>query len=327
MKKIAINGFGRIGRLAFRQLVERQGASVVAINDLTDVDTLAHLLKYDSIHGKFNGSVAVVDGNLVVNGSTINISAERDPANLPWGTLGIDVVIESTGVFTSKEQAELHIQAGAGKVVISAPAKGDLKTVVLGVNDEILTDDDRVVSNASCTTNCLAPMAKVLDDAFGVEHGLITTVHAYTADQRLQDAPHKDLRRARAAALSMIPTSTGAAKAVGLVLPQLAGKLDGLAVRVPTPTGSVTDLTVILKKEVTAEEVNAAMKAAADGPMKGVLEYSTDPLVSVDIVGNTHSCIFDSDLTKSMGKTVKVFGWYDNEAGYATRVADLVERL
>jgi glyceraldehyde 3-phosphate dehydrogenase len=327
MKKIAINGFGRIGRLAFRQLVERQDVGVVAINDLTDVDTLAHLLKYDSIHGKFNGSVAVVDGNLVVNGTTINISAERDPANLPWGTLGVDVVIESTGVFTSKEKAELHLQAGAGKVVISAPAKGDLKTVVLGVNDSILTDEDRVVSNASCTTNCLAPMAKVLDDAFGVEHGLITTVHAYTADQRLQDAPHKDLRRARAAALSMIPTSTGAAKAVGLVLPQLAGKLDGLAVRVPTPTGSVTDFTVILKKEVTAEEVNAAMKAAAEGPMKGVLEYSTDPLVSVDIVGNTHSCIFDSDLTKSMGKTVKVFGWYDNEAGYATRVADLVERL
>lgn len=327
MKKIAINGFGRIGRLAFRQLVQRQDTRVVAINDLTDVETLAHLLKYDSIHGKFNGSIAVVDGNLVVNDTTINISAERDPSNLPWGTLGVDVVIESTGMFTSKEQAELHLQAGAGKVVISAPAKGDLKTLVLGVNDEILTDEDRVVSNASCTTNCLAPMAKVLDDAFGVEHGLITTVHAYTSDQRLQDAPHKDLRRARAAALSMIPTSTGAAKAVGLVLPQLAGKLDGLAVRVPTPTGSVTDLTVILKKEVTAEEVNAAMKAAADGPMKGVLEYSTDPLVSVDIVGNTHSCIFDSELTKSMGKTVKVFGWYDNEAGYATRVADLVERL
>lgn len=327
MKKIAINGFGRIGRLAFRQLVDRKDVGVVAINDLTDVNTLAHLLKFDSIHGKFGGSVEVVDGNLVVNGNTIHISAERNPADLPWGTLGIDVVVESTGVFTDKEKASLHLQAGAGKVVISAPAKGDLKTVVLGVNDSILTDDDRIVSNASCTTNCLAPMAKVLDDAFGVEHGLITTVHAYTADQRIQDAPHKDLRRARAAALSMIPTSTGAAKAVGLVLPQLAGKLDGLAVRVPTPTGSVTDLTVILKKEVTAEEVNAAMKAAADGPMQGVLEYSTDPLVSVDIVGNTHSCIFDSDLTKSMGKTVKVFGWYDNEAGYATRVADLVERL
>lgn len=327
MKKVAINGFGRIGRLAFRQMLNRSDLSVQAINDLTDVDTLAHLLRYDSIHGKFDGSVQVENGNLVVNGQTIHISAERNPAELPWGSLGIDIVVESTGVFTSEEKASLHLDAGAGKVVISAPAKGSMKTVVLGVNDEILTNADRIVSNASCTTNCLAPMAKVLDDAFGVEHGLITTIHAYTADQRLQDAPHKDLRRARAAALSMIPTSTGAAKAVGLVLPQLAGKLDGLAVRVPTPTGSVTDLTATLKRSVTAEEVNAAMQAAAEGPMKGVLEYSTDPLVSVDIVGNPHSCIFDSGLTIAMGTTVKVFGWYDNEAGYATRVADLVERL
>jgi len=230
-------------------------------------------------------------------------------------------------VFASKEGASKHIEAGAKKVVISAPAKGDLKTIVLGVNDDILTSDDHIVSNASCTTNCLAPMAKVLDDTFGLKHGLITTIHAYTADQRLQDAPHKDLRRARAAALSMIPTSTGAAKAVGLVLPSLAGKLDGLAVRVPTPTGSITDLTATLSREVTAEEVNNAIKAAADGPMKGVLEYSQDPLVSVDIVGNPHSCIFDSGLTVAMGNTVKVFGWYDNEAGYATRVADLVQRL
>jgi len=327
MKKVAINGFGRIGRLAFRQMLNRSDLSVQAINDLTDVDTLAHLLRYDSIHGKFDGSVQVEGGNLVVNGQTIHISAERNPADLPWGSLGIDIVVESTGVFTSEEKASLHLDAGAGKVVISAPAMGSMKTVVLGVNDEILTNADRIVSNASCTTNCLAPMAKVLDDAFGVEHGLITTIHAYTADQRLQDAPHKDLRRARAAALSMIPTSTGAAKAVGLVLPQLAGKLDGLAVRVPTPTGSVTDLTATLKRSVTAEEVNAAMQAAAEGPMKGVLEYSTDPLVSVDIVGNPHSCIFDSGLTIAMGTTVKVFGWYDNEAGYATRVADLVERL
>jgi len=327
MKKVAINGFGRIGRLAFRQMLNRSDLSVQAINDLTDVDTLAHLLRYDSIHGKFDGSVQVEGGNLVVNGQTIHISAERNPADLPWGSLGIDIVVESTGVFTSEEKASLHLDAGAGKVVISAPAKGSMKTVVLGVNDEILTNADRIVSNASCTTNCLAPMAKVLDDVFGVEHGLITTIHAYTADQRLQDAPHKDLRRARAAALSMIPTSTGAAKAVGLVLPQLAGKLDGLAVRVPTPTGSVTDLTATLKRSVTAEEVNAAMQAAAEGPMKGVLEYSTDPLVSVDIVGNPHSCIFDSGLTIAMGTTVKVFGWYDNEAGYATRVADLVERL
>ncbi len=327
MKNVAINGFGRIGRLAFRQMLDRSDVQVVAINDLTDVDTLAHLLKYDSIHGKFNGTVEVVNGHLVVNGTTRHISAERNPAALPWAELKVDVVVESTGVFTSEEKAGLHLEAGAGKVVISAPAKGSMKTIVLGVNDDILTHEDRIVSNASCTTNCLAPMAKVLNDAFGVEHGLITTVHAYTADQRLQDSPHKDLRRARAAALSMIPTSTGAAKAVGLVLPELAGKLDGLAIRVPTPTGSVTDLTVVLKREVTADEVNNAMKKAAEGFMKGVLEYSTDPLVSVDIVGNPHSCIFDSDLTRSMGKTVKVFGWYDNEAGYATRVADLVERL
>ena len=327
MKNVAINGFGRIGRLAFRQMLDREDVQVVAINDLTDVDTLAHLLKYDSIHGKFNGTVEVVNGHMVVNGTTRHITAERNPAELPWAQLKVDVVVESTGVFTSEEKAGLHLEAGAGKVVISAPAKGSMKTVVLGVNDDILTSEDRIVSNASCTTNCLAPMAKVLDDAFGVEHGLITTVHAYTADQRLQDSPHKDLRRTRAAALSMIPTSTGAAEAVGLVLPQLAGKLDGLAIRVPTPTGSVTDLTAILKREVTAEEVNKAMKDAAEGPMKGILEYSTEPLVSVDIVGNPHSCIFDSDLTRSMGKTVKVFGWYDNEAGYATRVADLVERL
>lgn len=327
MKKVAINGFGRIGRLAFRQMLHRSDLSVVAINDLTNVETLAHLLKFDSIHGRFDGTVEVENGNLKINGSVVHISAERNPSDLPWASHNIDVVVESTGVFASKEGASKHIEAGAKKVVISAPAKGDLKTIVLGVNDDILTSDDHIVSNASCTTNCLAPMAKVLDDTFGLKHGLITTIHAYTADQRLQDAPHKDLRRARAAALSMIPTSTGAAKAVGLVLPSLAGKLDGLAVRVPTPTGSITDLTATLSREVTAEEVNNAIKAAADGPMKGVLEFSQDPLVSVDIVGNPHSCIFDSGLTVAMGNTVKVFGWYDNEAGYATRVADLVQRL
>jgi len=327
MKKVAINGFGRIGRLAFRQMLHRSDLSVVAINDLTNVETLAHLLKFDSIHGRFDGTVEVENGNLKINGNVVHISAERNPSDLPWASHNIDVVVESTGVFASKEGASKHIEAGAKKVVISAPAKGDLKTIVLGVNDDILTSDDHIVSNASCTTNCLAPMAKVLDDTFGLKHGLITTIHAYTADQRLQDAPHKDLRRARAAALSMIPTSTGAAKAVGLVLPSLAGKLDGLAVRVPTPTGSITDLTATLSREVTAEEVNNAIKAAADGPMKGVLEYSQDPLVSVDIVGNPHSCIFDSGLTVAMGNTVKVFGWYDNEAGYATRVADLVQRL
>jgi glyceraldehyde 3-phosphate dehydrogenase len=327
MKRIAINGFGRIGRLAFRQMASRPDLQVVAINDLTDVETLAHLLKYDSIHGLFQGEVSVSNGNLVVNGTEIQISAERNPADLPWGSMNVDLVVESTGVFADAEKASAHLTAGAGKVIISAPAKGDLKTVVLGVNDEILTGDDRIVSNASCTTNCLAPMAKVLNDTFGLEKGYITTVHAYTADQRLQDAPHKDLRRARAAALSMIPTSTGAAKAVGLVLPELAGKLDGMAVRVPTPTGSVTDLTAVLKKEATAEEVNAALKAAAEGPMKGILQYCEDPIVSVDIVGNTHSCILDAALTKCSGTLVKVFGWYDNEAGYATRVVDLAARL
>ena len=327
MKRIAINGFGRIGRLAFRQLVSRPNFQVVSINDLTDVETLAHLLKYDSIHGLFPGEVSVSNGNLVVNGSEIQISAERNPADLPWGSQNIDLVVESTGVFADAEKASAHLTAGAGKVIISAPAKGDLKTVVLGVNDDILTADDRIVSNASCTTNCLAPMAKVLNDTFGLEKGYITTIHAYTADQRLQDAPHRDLRRARAAALSMIPTSTGAAKAVGLVLPELAGKLDGMAVRVPTPTGSVTDLTATLKSEATAEQVNAALKAAAEGPMKGILQYCEDPIVSVDIVGNTHSCIVDAALTKCSGNLVKVFGWYDNEAGYATRVVDLAERL
>ena len=327
MKRIAINGFGRIGRLAFRQLVSRPSFEVVAINDLTDVETLAHLLKYDSIHGLFPGEVSVSNGNLVVNGKEIQISAERNPAELPWAANNVDLVVESTGVFADAEKASAHLTAGASKVIISAPAKGDLKTIVLGVNDGILTDEDRIVSNASCTTNCLAPMAKVLNDTFGLETGYITTIHAYTADQRLQDAPHKDLRRARAAALSMIPTSTGAAKAVGLVLPELAGKLDGMAVRVPTPTGSVTDLTATLKTNATAEEVNAALKAAAEGPMKGILQYCEDPIVSVDIVGNTHSCIVDAALTKCTGNLVKVFGWYDNEAGYATRVVDLAERL
>ncbi len=327
MKRIAINGFGRIGRLAFRQLVSRPAFQVVVINDLTDVETLAHLLKYDSIHGLFPGDVSVSNGNLVVNGQEIQITAERNPADLPWGASQVDLVVESTGVFADAQKASAHLTAGAGKVIISAPAKGDLKTVVLGVNDDILTADDRIVSNASCTTNCLAPMAKVLNDTFGLETGYITTIHAYTADQRLQDAPHKDLRRARAAALSMIPTSTGAAKAVGLVLPELAGKLDGMAVRVPTPTGSVTDLTATLKTEATAEQVNAALKAAAEGPMKGIVQYCEDPIVSVDIVGNTHSCVIDAALTKCTGNLVKVFGWYDNEAGYATRVVDLTERL
>ena len=327
MTKVAINGFGRIGRLSFRQLLTKGGVEICAINDLTSVETLAHLLKYDSIHGRFPGEVRVEGGHLVVNGKTIHVSAERDPAALPWGDLGCDVVVESTGVFRDPEGAGKHLTAGARKVVISAPAKGGVKTVVLGVNDDVLTAEDTILSNASCTTNCLAPMAKVLNDNFGLEQGYITTIHAYTSDQRIQDAPHSDLRRARAAAMSMIPTTTGAAVAVGLVLPELKGKLDGVAVRVPTPTGSVTDLVATLSREVTAEEVNAAMKAAADGPMKGILEYTEDPIVSADIVGNPHSNIFDAGMTSAQGKLVKVFGWYDNEMGYSARVADLVKRI
>ncbi len=327
MTKVAINGFGRIGRLTFKKLLSNSAVEVVAINDLTDTNTLAHLLKYDSVHGKFPGTVEASTDGIIVNGKEIKIYAEREPAKLPWGELGIDVVLESTGRFVDPEGAGGHLTAGAKKVVISAPAKGDITTVVLGVNDSILTGDEKIVSNASCTTNCLAPMAKVLDDTFGIEKGYISTIHAYTADQNLQDAPHKDLRRARAAAYSIVPTSTGAAKAVGLVLPHLAGKLDGVAMRVPIPDGSLTDFTLILKKEATAEEINAAMKKAAEGSMKGILEYTEDPIVSIDIVGNPHSCIFDSKMTSASGTLVKVVGWYDNEAGYSSRAADLIERI
>ncbi len=326
--KVAINGFGRIGRLTFKALLEKENVEVVAINDLTDATTLAHLLKYDSVHGKFNGTVEVGDSALIVNGKEVKITAEKDPAQLPWAELGVEAVLESTGRFRTREACTKHLEAGAKKVVISAPAKGsDIKTVVLGVNDDELTGDEDIVSNASCTTNCLAPMAKVLDDVFGIEQGYITTVHAYTSDQRIQDAPHSDLRRARAAAYSIIPTSTGAAKAVGLVLPHLQGKLDGKAMRVPIPNGSLTDLTVLLKKEATAEEINAAMKKAAESELKGILEYTTDPIVSIDIVSNPHSNIFDSLLTSANGKLAKVIGWYDNEAGYSYRSADLLEKI
>jgi glyceraldehyde 3-phosphate dehydrogenase len=325
--KIAINGFGRIGRLAFKTLLEKTNIEVVAINDLTDNKTLAHLLKYDSVQGRFNGSVEHTDTHLIVNGVSIRATAERDPANLPWKELDIDVVLESTGFFRSPEGAGKHIEAGAKKVVISAPASGDIKTVVLGVNDDTLTGQEVILSNASCTTNCLAPMVKVLDDLIGVESGFMTTIHSYTSDQRLLDAPHSDLRRARSAALNIIPTSTGAAKAVGLVLPHLAGKLNGNSLRVPTPTGSATDFVVTLKGSTTVEEVNAAFKKAAETNLKGILEYTEDPIVSVDIVGNPHSCIFDSMTTMVYGNTVKVMGWYDNEAGYSNRVADLIARI
>jgi glyceraldehyde 3-phosphate dehydrogenase len=326
--RVAINGFGRIGRLTFKALLAKENVEVVAINDLTDTKTLAHLLKYDSVHGKFAGTVSATPQSLVVNGKEIKIFAERNPAALPWGAHQIDVVIESTGLFTNSQDASKHIEAGAKKVIISAPASGDdIKTVVLGVNDHILDGSEKIVSNASCTTNCLAPMVKVLNEKFGVVQGFITTVHAYTSDQRLHDAPHKDLRRARAAACSIVPTSTGAAKAVGLVLPELKGKLDGCAMRVPIPDGSMTDLTVILRKTASVAEINAAMREAAEGVMKGILEYSDEPLVSIDIVGNPHSCIFDSGLTYANGTMVKVVGWYDNEAGYSNRTADLTVKI
>jgi glyceraldehyde 3-phosphate dehydrogenase len=327
MKRIAINGFGRIGRMCLRILNERKDVEVVALNDLTDVHTLAHLLKYDSVHGIAQMEIGEKPDAIAINGREIKVFASKDPSSLPWKDLAIDVVIESTGHFTSMDTASTHLKAGARKVIISAPATGGVKTIVMGVNDDQITADDHILSNASCTTNCLAPMAKVLNDAFGIEKGYITTVHAYTADQRLQDAPHKDLRRARAAALSMIPTSTGAAKAVGEVLPQLKGKLDGVAVRVPTPDGSLTDLVAILKRDVTVEEINAAIKAASEGPMKGIIQFQEDPIVSIDVIGSKYSCVFDADLTSANGNLVKVMAWYDNERGYAERVCDLVQRI
>lgn len=324
--KIAINGFGRIGRLSFRALQDKEGVEVVAINDLTDTTTLAHLLKHDSAHGKFNGEVSHDENTIIVDGRHIKVFKEKDPAQLPWKALGVDVVLEATGLFTQKEKAAAHLEAGAKKVVISAPAKGGVKTIVLGVNDDQLTPDDTIVSNASCTTNCLAPMVKVLDDAFGIESGLMTTIHAYTQDQRLQDAPHKDLRRARAAAINIVPTTTGAAKAVTEALPHLKGRLTGIAYRVPVITGSITDFTVQLKKAVSSDEIHEAVKKVAEGSMKGILEYSEEPLVSTDIISNPHSCIFDAGMTTVNGEKstlVKVVGWYDNESGYSNRIADL----
>ena len=323
--KVGINGFGRIGRNYFRALLA-QGADVeiVGVNDLTDTKTLAHLTKYDSILGRLDATVEAAEGAIIVNGKKIPVFAERNPADLPWGKVGADIVIESTGHFTDAEKAKGHIAAGAKKVIISAPAKGEDITIVMGVNDK---DYDpakhNVISNASCTTNCLAPMAKAIDDAFGIERGLMTTIHAYTNDQNVLDFPHSDLRRARAAALNMIPTTTGAAKAIALVLPHLKGKLDGYAMRVPTPTGSATDLTVELKKAATKDEINAVVKAAAEGALKGYLAYTEDPIVSTDIVTDPHSCIFDAQLTNANGNMVKVVGWYDNEWGYSNRLVDL----
>ncbi len=326
--KVGINGFGRIGRLTFRALLKKEEVEVVAINDLTNPATLAHLLKYDSVHGRFPGEVAIEDNYLIVNGTKIRIYAEKDPANIPWKELNVDVVAECTGVFRNREKLQKHIDAGARRVLLSVPADKaedvDI-TIVKGVNDDQLKPEHIFVSNASCTTNCLAPVAKVLNDNFGIVRGLMNTIHSYTNDQIILDAPHKDLRRARAAAMSIIPTSTGAAKAVGLVIPELKGKLDGFAMRVPTPDGSTIDLTVELAKSVTKEEINAAMKAAADGKMKGVLEYCVDPIVSSDIIGTTASSIFDSLLTQvSGGNFVKIVSWYDNENGYSNRMADML---
>ena len=327
--RVAINGFGRIGRTFFRAAREEGlGFEIVAINDLTNVDTLAHLLKYDSIMGRLDAEVEVKENALVVDGKEIKILAERNPADLPWKDLGVDVVLESTGFFTEGSKAQAHIDAGAKKVIISAPGKNIDGTFVMGVNDDQYDPaTQHIVSNASCTTNCLAPLAKVLNDSFGIERGLMTTIHAYTADQRLQDAPHSDLRRARAAAVNMVPTSTGAAAAVGIVLPELKGKLDGFAVRVPTITGSITDLTFTTNREVTKEEVNAALKAAAEGPMKGIIKYSEDPIVSKDIEGEGISTIFDAPLTKVIGNQVKVIAWYDNEYGYVARLVMFTNKV
>ena len=332
MIKVAINGFGRIGRMSFRAIMENHPElEVVAVNDLTSAETLAYLFKYDSVHDNFPGEVHAEGDCIVVNGKKVKIYAERDPQNLPWKELGIDIVIESTGLFKKREQMMKHINAGAKKVILTVPAsKADDvdATIVMGVNDNILTKEMQLVSNASCTTNCLAPMAKVLNDKFGIKRGLMNTIHSYTNDQKILDQPHSDLRRARAAAVSIIPTSSGAAKAVGLVIPELQGKLDGFAMRVPTPDGSVVDLTAEMKCNVTKEGINAAIKEAAEGPMKGILQYTADPIVSIDIVDNTHSSIFDSLLTQVMdGNMVKVISWYDNEKGYSTRVSDLAAKL
>ncbi len=327
--RVGINGFGRIGRNVFRVIAQRGGIDVLAINDLADSTSLATLLKYDTIHGKFNGTIQAKEKSLVVNGKEIGLIMEKDPAKLPWKSLGVDIVIESTGIFTSRADCAKHLEAGAKRVILSAPAKDKIDaTIVVGVNNKDLKPEHKIVSNASCTTNCLAPLAKALNDNFGIEKGLMTTIHAYTNDQRIIDFFHKDLRRARAAALNIIPTTTGAAKAIGEVIPSLKGKLDGLAMRVPVPNGSVTDLVAMVSKDVTAETVNTAMKKAAEGELKGILEYCEDPVVSSDIIGNTHSSIFDAALTYVIDKRmVKVISWYDNEWGFSNRMVDLIEMV
>lgn len=325
--KVAINGFGRIGRIFLRIATERKDIEIVAINDITDTATLAHLLKYDSVHRAFPGEVRAEKDKLIVNGKTITVTSSKDPAVLPWKALGVDIVLESTGHFLDRQSAELHLQAGARKVILSAPPKsGDVKSVVLGVNDDVIDKNDVVISNASCTTNCAAPMLKVLDQ-FGIREAYITTVHSYTNDQRIHDAPHKDLRRARAAALSIIPTSTGAAKAITKIFPHLEGRIGGCGMRVPVPDGSLTDISCVLEKVPTVQEINNAFKQAASKELKGILQYTEDPIVSVDVIGNPHSALFDAEFTSVVGSMVKVIGWYDNEWGYSARLADLVTRF
>jgi len=326
--RVAINGFGRIGRIFLRRALEKSNFEIIAINDLTDVQTLAHLFKYDSVHGRFSGTVEVQGNDLLINDKLIRVYAEKDPAKLPWKTLNIDLVMESTGHFLDKEHAVMHIAAGAKKVVLSAPPKGsDIKTIVLGVNDNLLTQDDVIISNASCTTNCAAPMIKVIHENFDIESAYITTVHSYTGGQRLHDSPHKDLRRARAAAENIVPTSTGAAKAITLTYPDLIGKIGGAGIRVPVKDGSLTDITCIINKETTVDQINALFKVAANSDLKGILSYTEDPIVSTDIIGDPNSCIFDAQLTHVIGRMVKIVGWYDNEFGYSSRLADLIERI
>ncbi len=328
MKNIAINGFGRIGRLVFRRFFEDNDYQVVAINDIMDIKTLAHLLQFDSVHGKYKYTVETKDNALLVDGKEIKILSERNPENLPWEKMNIEAVVESTGIFRTKEGAEKHIKAGAKRVIISAPAKSEIDaTVVLGVNQEDLSAEDKIISNASCTTNCLAPVMKVLTDNFKVKSAYMTTIHSYTMDQRILDFPHKDMRRARAAAVNIVPTTTGAAKATGQVIPKLKGKIDGMAVRVPTPNGSLVDVTIELESETTEEKINSLMKEAAETKLKGILEYSELPLVSTDIIGNSHSSIFDSQVTKVNGSMVKLLSWYDNEWGYSCRVVDLIKYI
>jgi glyceraldehyde 3-phosphate dehydrogenase len=327
MKRIAINGFGRIGRTFVRKIQPNDNIEIIAINDLTPPATLAHLLKYDSVHGRFNGTVSHTDHSIIINGKEIPITSEKDPINLPWKALNIDIVIESTGHFTKEEDAKKHITAGAKKVIISAPATGDLKTIVLGVNEGILNGDELVISNASCTTNNAAPMIKLLDENFTIEDAYVTTIHAFTGDQNLHDSPHKDLRRARAATHSIIPTTTGAAKAISEVFPNLKGKIGGAGIRVPVIDGSLTDITAVVSKRTTVEEINQIFKTAAATNYKGIIEYTEDPIVSVDIIGNNHSCIFDSQLTSVLDRMVKIVGWYDNESGYSARLVDLIKLL